>query len=306
MKTPADTLKSIHGYLLKYYKYQDKIMLVYHPTPRSDWSTRCMYLSEEYNDQLSYNHRGILHNEVVIEYDNKDPKVNEEYINQIRYRLNQLKMPYMVWESGGKSIHLHQLLDVQDAKNMFWVKKAYIAWLTAGLPSPDSQLLSDNHLIRAEFGLHEKTGKPKTLLFRSKNYFDQLTHIPEEVWEKYTDSMEHYVQKQIITDLSELTKHPGVEYILNSPEFKDLDDGRERALFFLIHVLKTKFKEDKEGLIQYLQEWYKYSGGNKLSDASIAGKVHYHWNKHYDLTENYINTLLIELGKPELVWKQPQ
>jgi hypothetical protein len=101
----------------------------------------------------------------------------------------------------------------------------------------------------------------------------------------------------------DITKTDGFKYILDAVKFRQSDDGRERALFMLIHCLKPQYKENKEGLILFLQSWYSYSSGVKLSAKDIRNKVNYHWNKDYKIGIHYLNNLLESLGieKPQTI-----
>jgi hypothetical protein len=78
---------------------------------------------------------------------------------------------------------------------------------------------------------------------------------------------------------------------------KDMDDGRERVLFCLIHILKSKYSSPEE-LATFLVEWYRYSSsqGNKLSDSDILKKVKYHWKKQYNITIGYLNRVIEEIN----------
>lgn len=105
-------------------------------------------------------------------------------------------------------------------------------------------------------------------------------------------------------NLNELDTHPSVKFLLDTAQFKECEDGRERALFILIQVLRHKY--EKEELTKTLQEWYRYSGGTKFSDYDIERKVKYHIARQpYTITPYYVNELLEELGiDPEEIKKQ--
>jgi len=95
----------------------------------------------------------------------------------------------------------------------------------------------------------------------------------------------------------------GFKFLLNPEDFRVVEDGRERVLFMLIHVLKEGYKE-KEDLVRFLWDWYKYSGGFKLSEGDVRRKVVYHWNRTYFLTERFLNELLEELGLEKFIRKE--
>jgi hypothetical protein len=112
--------------------------------------------------------------------------------------------------------------------------------------------------------------------------------------------MGRLVQRRVTTDVNTLTEHPGLKYILTAHQFREAEDGRERALFMLIHLLKPKHT-DKAELTKYLQEWYRYSGGTKLLDRDIERKVSYHWNRDYNITERFLDELLESIGREDLI-----
>jgi hypothetical protein len=291
---------SLTTWLTKYYAHQDKIVLVYRPTPESSWANRCMYLDNKYNPLTPYNHRTILHNEVVIEFDNDDPEKNLALSKEVKTRLNKDGILLSHWHSGNKSYHVHCLINTGNCHNVPLLKKCFMEYYSDGLGVPDTRLAVENHLVRAEFGIHEKTGKNKSLLYKDTQY-PSVSNVPDGVWQRYYAEQRLVVSRRLSRDVNKLIDHPGMQYILTSHQFREANDGRERALFMLIHVLKPKFLEDKEGLIRYLQDWYKYSGGTQLKDFDIKNKVNYHWSRHYEFGDKYLRELLESIGRGDLM-----
>jgi hypothetical protein len=291
MRTKA---KKLSYYLSKYEKFQTSILLVYRENQLSTWSDRCLYGDEQYACIKGYNHRSILLPEIVIEFDTDDAAMNLFYVKQVISLYKQDKIEYSLWHSGNKSYHLHTLIDikVRDIPNF---KRAWMQYYTKGLDAqPDYRLCSEAHLIRAENGVHEKTGKNKELIQETNNYRDFLNEANPEVYEHYISNKKKSISVRINTAMLDLTEHPGVKYILKAEDFRSTNDGRERCLFLLSNVLKNKYS--KEDLIKYLQEWYRYSGGYKLDDLAIRRHVEYQLTKDYKISYNYINNLLKELG----------
>ncbi len=290
---------SLTAYLRKYYSFQSKILLCYHPDNNSYWNDRAWFLGENYNPNKKYNHRGILYNEIVVEFDEDNKEKNEEYAREVGRRLQQDNISYSLWYSGNKSTHLHCFLEVGAVKNIQLLKKCFMRHYCDGLPLPDLRLAVENHLVRGEWGVHEKSGKRKSLLFKYRDY-PRASPIPEAVWKRYYNEMARLVQRRVTTDVQDLSDHPGLKYIL-STHFKDAGDGRERALFMLVHLLKKKYTDEAE-LTKYLQEWYRYSSSKQgMTDEQVRRKVHYHYNRDYTITEKYLNELLESLGKTELI-----
>lgn len=287
-------------WLRKYYQLQDKILLCYRPTDKTGWADRVFYLSEEYDPEKPYNHRNILTNEVVIEFDTSSKEKNNELANKVCERLSKDNISFAKWYSGNKSYHVHCLINVESCRNVPLLKNVFMRYYTKDLPLPDLRLCAANHLIRCEYGIHETTGKNKTLITKSNDY-PKVSIMKREIWEAYYEEMGSVMRRKVTTDVNNLVEHPGLKWILTAEKFREADDGRERALFMLIHVLKPKYVNDKEELVKFLQDWYRYSGGTKLSPAQIKGKVYYHWNRSYNFGDRYINDLLAELGKKDLV-----
>jgi hypothetical protein len=296
-------MNNLGWWLRKYYDIQDRLLLVYRENEKTNWSDRVFYLDEKYNPQKPYNHRVILKQEVVIEFDDKDPTSNLINAKLVASKLRKEGVKCAVWSSGNKSTHVHTLIDVKEAKNIPLLKNVFMRHYTEGLPLPDLRLATENHLIRAEFGIHEKTGKQKILIHKDKDY-PVLNNISHLVWTKYFNRQRFSVESRMNKQVNRLVDHPGLKWILTSEQFRQADDGRERALFMLIHVLKPDYKENKQGLVEFLCEWYHYSGGHGLSDNQIKAKVNYHWNKQYDFTQKYLHELLESLGRTDLICEQ--
>jgi len=292
-------MNSLTTYLRMYYKKQDKIMLVYRPNTKSGWRDRTLYLSEEYNPNKPYNHRSLLKNEVVVEFDDDDIATNRKNSDIVALRMKKDGFKVSKWTSGNKSTHVHTFVNIIEASTLSLLKKPIMRPYSKGLPLPDLRLASDNHLIRAEYGIHEKTGRKKTLISKCKEYGISID-IPTLVWEEYTRIMKISLSNKITYHTKDLVNHKGFSFIVDSSKFRICDDGRERALFMLIHVLKEKYKEDKEGLIKFLQDWYKYSSGTAIDDEGIRRKVVYHWNRNYKFGTTYINELLESVGRADL------
>jgi hypothetical protein len=112
------------------------------------------------------------------------------------------------------------------------------------------------------------------------------------------------VTSRVTRDVNELTEHPGIKYILTTHQFREAEDGRERALFMLIHLLKPRYTK-KEELVKYMQEWYKYSSAKPgMSDSEVERKVSYHWSRDYFISERYIMEFLESIGKSEIMTKK--
>lgn len=291
-------MNKVIPYLNKYYKLQDKIIVCYRPTLKNSWGDRCLFLSNEFDQLKEYNHRSILQNEVVFEWDEEDIKTNRKNCDIVATRLKKEGYKVAKWKSGNKSTHLHVFINIAGAKNISLLKRCFVRYFSSGLPLPDLRLTSDNHLIRAEYGVHEKTGVRKHLISKDKDY-PKVRAIPTEVWTIYNEKMRVNLKRQNTIQFSDLSEHPIIKLFLNNDKIREVGDGRDRILFALIHVLKHKYKNDKEGFIKFLHEWYRYSSGCKLDEWSLRQKVNYHFNRDYNIGVNYLYNLAEELNLKE-------
>jgi hypothetical protein len=289
-------------FLRSYYKYQDKILLVSHLKEDDYWDNRAIYLSKEYQPNVHYNHRSMLDSEVVIEYDLDNPVRNKELADQVCKRLSKLGISFAKFTSGNRSTHVHLFLSITNAQNLALLKKTFIRYVCRDMPIPDLQLTITNHLIRAEYGVHEKTGKKKVLLSKSSDY-PRLNTVPSEVWDEYIRRMSINVSSRLTKDLKGFDELPGIRLLLQTEEFKKAKEGRSRALFLLIHALRDKYSEDE--LIAYLCTWYKYTNGKKLDPLKIAKQVKYYLKKRYsdNFYKGYLEDLLTEIGRSDLISK---
>jgi len=187
------------------------------------------------------------------------------------------------------------MVRIKDVRNLRLLKKTFIRYYTKGLPLPDLRMAVPNHLIRAEYGINEKSGNKKTFIEKTVGY-PFIYKIPEDVWDKYNKGYRTVLKRKLTTNINYLIDHPAFKYVLSSEKFRLNDDGRERALFMLIHVLKPNYKDKKQELVKFLQDWYKYSSGRKLNDRDIQNKVNYHWSRRYHFGEDYIRELFEDIG----------
>jgi predicted transcriptional regulator len=288
-------MNSLNWWLRRYYQMQDNIVLVYRPTLKSWWNDRTTYLSSGYVQSKKYNHRSILDNEVVIEFDEEDKNLNLKLANEVCKRLKADGISFAKWDSGNKSIHVHCLVDVGEVNNLPLLKKVFMRFYSRDLKVlPDLRLASPGHLVRAEWGVHEKTDITKTFISRNGKY-PIISKIPQPVWQEYYKQYNIVLKRKTTSDVNSLSEHPALKFILTSEKFRVVSDLRERSLFMLIHVLKPKYN-DKMELVKFLQDWYKYSGGYKLSEEQVESKVLYHWNRSYSFGRNYLSELLESAG----------
>jgi hypothetical protein len=259
------------------------------------WANRVTMNSDKWNPLEQYNHRNILDNEVVVEFDSEETEKNGINSAFVVNKLKKLGMEFSVWYSGNKSVHVHAFFDIKHAADIRLIKRCIMMYLTEGCDDrPDYQLAIRRHLIRAEYGLHEKSLKLKSPITETPNY-PKLNKIPDEVWRHYDASRRKSLETQLSRRLDQLEASPLVQKMLDTITVRMHDDGRERILFVLIHVLKVKYKEP-EDLADFLYGWYKYTNGRKFSKNDLLRKVKYHFNRSYNITEKYLKEVLEDVG----------
>jgi len=321
---------ALTSYLRKYFRIQPEITLCYRPSLKHAWNDRCNYLDDNYLEGKAYNHRSILKNEVVAEYDEDDKELNKKAINEFIDRIKSMKWSYSLWTSGNKSMHCHFFIEPRECSNIPLLKNTILRQLgtyyynketknlifdrnkvpreefnTFGYLNkdskyreilPDLKLCSDNHLIRAEFGIHEKTGFTKELI---KTYKDPLKFniITEDLWLAYSNAVTQVTRQKTSNYLTEVNALPEFRLLLDCDRFRNYGDGRERALFALIHLLKPKYTK-KEDLMEFLVTWYKYSSkaSPDLSDNQIRNKINYHWGRNYIITVKFLRDILEDIN----------
>ena len=209
--------KTLTGYLLKYADYQDDITLVYRPTLKSSWGNRCIFLDEEYDKHIPYNHRSIIKQEVVCEYDEDDQHMNQYLASEVAKKLSTDGIKYSIWDSGNKSRHLHFFIDIKNCNRVNLLKSVVLRHygvfeIEGKRYVPDLRLASNNSLIRAEYGIHEKTGMYKTRIFQNAEYTN-LGELPDEIWNKYSLEVARVIRAKLSTDTRELSQSKYLKYI---------------------------------------------------------------------------------------------
>lgn len=273
---------------------QEQIALCHRPTVDSGWGKRCLYLDDKYDPFLPYNHRSILDNEVVIEFDEDDKNLNRRLAQQVADILDKDKIAYSMWYTGGKSTHLHFHIRSNSASSLSLLKRCIIRYYTKNLNyNPDLQL-TGNHLIRAEYGVHEKTGQHKKLLKESVGYPKEC-ELPQAIWDFYTGEMSIVKKRQMTVSLKDIDDNDLVKKILDTAYIKEkVGDGRGRLVGALAQLFRHKYTNKSE-LIDFLWDWYKYSGGKELSKGQVAYQVHYAYRKPMDNPIAYLIKLSSDL-----------
>ena len=321
---------NLNTYLKMYSEFQKDITLVSRESGTTWWGNRVKYLDDDYNSSKFpfYNHRSVLDCEVVIEYDNPDKSLNFRFIKKAEELIKRDGLDYAIWFSGGKSYHLHIMMNFKNASRLSLIKKTVIRYYGTfyingrnhivsqfdynGFSDvkkdkyvrmlPDLRLSDNNHLVRAEFGLHEGSGFHKGLIRKTPTYGDSLSVVSSVIWQSYADKVTAVIKRQVSIGVGNVIDSPEVKLLLSTTNFKQYGDGKKRVLFILINLLKkTVYNPEglygKSELVDFLWDWYKYVGGYELTKNSISGMVGYYWSRDYSrMGIGYIREVLEEIG----------
>lgn len=279
--------KTTKEYLDYYTKDGIKVEVVYHPHSRMSWGRNRKYYDGDFD--CEYNHRGILNDEVVFDFDAEDKELNKTNAKEVMNIFNEQKINYSAWDTGGKGIHIHTFWkDLNKLSRPIIVKKTILKMYGGGRHI-DYQL-SGRHLIRTEWGLYDKSYPAheyhKTLIIDKRGL--EYNDFPSFMFKAYLRD----VKKDFVKDLKKIGKTDSEDEnvkLLMEGEIK-VKDGRERVMFYLIHKLKEMY--DYEEVVKKVSSWYSYNGGHKMSVSQIKSKVKYHWNRKYSFSNDYLDDFI--------------
>lgn len=279
-----DTTKE---YLDFYIKKQTFIEVVFHAHNRMSWGrNRKNY---DGNMDCPFNHRQILIDEVVFDFDDESAEVNAETAEIVSAKLRSHGIKFSVWHTGGKGIHIHTLWNnLWRLNNTSLIKKRILKFFAFGR-KVDYQL-AGSHLVRAEWGLYEKNyprfEKYKTLIADCGGL--EYNDILPEIFESYKNDLSNEIVRSLDKTGGELDDKEKVKKLMDG-DIK-IRDGRERVLFYLIHQLKKIYEFDD--VVKKLQSWYYYNGGSKLTPGQIRYKVKYQWKRNYSFGSTYLDDFI--------------
>lgn len=248
---------------------------------RTGWkyATVATYNKEYRVDPAFYNHRTVMDEELVADFD-CDASELAKNAQVLISRLEQEGMAYSVWRTNGEEkggIHVHALFDIpKNVSDKPLLKKLLLEYLVGDLYALglDTQVLG-KHLIRFEGGAYDKQPASvagcKTLV-KSRGDVLKKNRVPESVWKQYqmkvlSWTIKNLRQKRAIDANSDTPK--SIQYILSS-KFKDHRDGAKRALFVLASYYRKLPDED---LFKMLREFSRYNCKEPVTDWSIKQMV---------------------------------
>lgn len=285
----------------------------HHPEARVAWkghgrtgykySTVGTYKQELRVDKEFFNHRMVLPEEIVADYDCRE----EDLIENAKVFIAALTRDdcaFSVWRTNGESaggIHIHTMYDIPESvSDKKFLKQLILEHHVGDIHQYglDTQVLG-NHLIRFEGGNYDKlppnrAGR-KTLILQNKDPLVK-NKIPQAVWDKYcsgilSNTLKGLRQKRLIDSTMRTPK--SIQFII-SPKFKEYRDGSKRALFVLASYYRNLGDDELEKL---LREWSRYNSKEPLTDKVLAATIKSARNKEAKpVGERYRIDLLKSIG----------
>lgn len=282
-------------YLIKYYEIYGPFRVAFCHRKTKYWY-HCKFPSEEFNKRIKLKgetiHRIIMHDEIVIEtdltswYDNKI--INEGVVDKCLSEMWSFKS----WTSGNKSFHTQlffpQLNNIKSPYKLKIAKEHFIKWFfDNNVEDLKVDLgLCGNHLIRAEYQLHEKTKRNKIPIVEHET--DEPNKLPIDVLKSYNkeiqsiNSYKYTIKTNIrmpcITKLTSIS----------------LQDGKKRVLFILASHFKSTM--DKFKLISFLNNWSMSRQQGALSYGLIQSIAYNQYKTKMKPGCRYVKTVLEDIG----------
>lgn len=237
--------------IIKKLKGKD-IRIAYHYSRNSHWKYGN---AQEWNDSIPYNHRDVLPNEVVFDFDEEEYEDNAHQAAKVSTILNRAGIKHSVWVTAGKGMHIHTswrgLAKVAEPRLL----KNLIAdhFLQGTKIKVDRQLMG-RHMVRMEWGHHEKAlpeEKFKTIKI-DRGHF-KLNDVPKEVWPLYKQKVIGYALTRMRWEGKEVPKQePYCMKYFMSQEYREKRDGGKRAMFVVASYYRDlPDKELGNILLQY-------------------------------------------------------
>lgn len=245
--------------------------------------------------------REVFYDEVVFDIDmDKDLSYEDakkeaiEIAKILSQRLKDLDYSHTVWDSGGMGVHIHlflpELLKLTNIENRI-MKRTILKTVGQGFIRPRTHRgkVQLQHLptIQLEESLHRK-GRKKKLLWEYKDGINILSsffyqELREE--QKRNDILRKHFEKK------KKDEKPNGIVLLESENFYNFKDGRDRALFILTGYYK-QFVQGEE-LFNVLKEWNIKVLKGYFDDKVIRAKMK---SCRPGIAYNYLVELLDELG----------
>lgn len=246
--------------------------VAYHHSPTSRWN----YATVETRDpQLSYNHRSVLPNEIVLDLDAATEEENFSTLKTLSKRLVELGVKHSVFTTGGKGYHIHTFWKGFDrvSENRL-LKEKLFEWMTKGIDGKFDKQLLGNHMVRMEGGKYEKAYPRevfKHMVGRERDHFVR-NEIPACAWQAYRQEVLEYALKRVkpfkgVTQRGHMPEC--MRYIL-SERFKEHKDGGKRAIFVVANWYHALPDEE---LLALLKTFNSYNLREPLLERELVGQM---------------------------------
>jgi len=229
---------------------------------------------------LPINHREVFPQEIVFDFDLNNQEKLTYYYKRIVVKLKKHNLKFYAFTTGGKGIHIHILFPEilkHDIKDRPLLKKSIIDYFFrdskgnsfSHLAKVDYQLCS-RHLVRAEFGLHEKTRKYKEPLYEFTPLIKEDNKIPSGALELFKEELKPKKSRKGILSSTGIKQvaFPCIQYLL-SQDFAGNNDGRKRALIMLCSYFYSNL--GKKGF-SIIVEWNDYKLNGYFSEEQLNSK----------------------------------
>ena len=286
MKTQYEHLKKLERHLYQGFQITKNVLKndQYQPT----------YREALRNPNQTVDHRTIASNEIIFDLDFRSYTLTYKHVNMITNVLEERKIPYYIFTTGGKGVHIHTIFDkikleTQEIKNLFtealsygftWkhiriflteliceeagINKAYIGKYIDLKKINFNDLEQNTVLIRAACGRNQKydeiTGTTET------NY---KSWIPKEEWKNKRIHVKNIENVRYPTDIKtfEINIHE-----LGKCLKEYIEDAKTKKVVKQEHVKLTNGYTglaSVQRIIEGLEEGNRSEGAKILSNAIV-------------------------------------
>jgi len=315
-------------YYLDKLNHQQKLKIAMMDRDTNNWTKWGEFpgplLSNRHNGVAVDVHRSMMSNEIVIESDYPEYIDNFEAAKIVGKIIEGKGFTPHYYYSGNKSIHIHIFLDwdcmfgIDAWKDVTKFKQDFIIWLRtemisnwANIRKFDKDLIKATHLIRCELSKNKKGYK--TFLGYTHNDLSFIPYICNEDNRIYprlgkiklsnpnciNELLHNFFadkEKSKPTLVSSFNPADCPNKIrqsvgrLLSDDFKEMADGKNRAMFIILSELRRVTGDDKARAM--VNDW-----NIRMGSPILQKDIDYRFTKKaYTLSNKYINDFMEEIG----------
>lgn len=247
------------------------------------------------------NHREVLPTEIVLDVDyhskdatkEKHKEIMTRTVEEIASNLDNLKLSYSLWQSGGSGYHFHLFFEEltnypkyeRDELKRLLLRKLGYGFLTE---KEDKAHVHLPIMIQIEEEYSRKGGKKKVI----KSVDSGENKIPKDIFIKF--DIDKAMSAFLATKTPVSNGEPKSIKFFLSNDFVN-SDGKKRALFVLASWYKGEGLSP-ELCYQKLYEWNNYTLRGYLAEKHIKATVNSVYKNAKLIGKRYRNELLKELG----------